>query len=220
MSTSLADPAVIRILVVDDQTLFREGLVSLLNGVRGLSVVAQAEDGQEALRQVAAELPDLVLMDVRMPRLDGIRATARIVADHPSVKVLMLASAQVDESVLEALGAGALGYVLKDADKDSLVQAIRQAARGEQVLNQDSVRTLVTAAVGGSRRRRPPGTLTERQFQILKLMALGLELKQIARGLGLSDKTVRNQASLMYAKLQVHDRAQAILYAVHRGLAA
>jgi len=220
MSGTSSAPPPVRILVVDDQTLFREGLVSLLNAVRGLSVVAEAEDGVEALRRVAAELPDVVLMDVHMPRLDGIRATAQIFARYPLVRVLMLASAQVDEVMLDALEAGALGYVLKDSDPDTLVGAIRQAARGERVLSHDSLRALATAAVAGTRRRPPPDELTERQFEILRLMSLGLELKQIGRELGISGKTVRNQASLMYAKLRVRDRAEAILYAVHKGFAA
>lgn len=210
----------VRVLVVDDQTLFREGVVELLKAESAVSVVGQAEDGLDAVRKVAALLPDVVLMDVRMPRLDGIRATARIMATHPSVRVLMLASAQVDETLLDAMRAGALGYVLKDAGRRSLVEAIMQAAQGRQTLGRDAQRVVVTAALGRARQRRPPAGLTERQFQILRLMSKGLGLKQIGRELGLSEKTVRNQASLMYARLKVHDRAQAILYAVHKGLAA
>ena len=219
MSGTSPAPPPIRILVADDQRLFREGLVSLLNGVPGLSVVAEAEDGADALRRVTAELPDVVLMDVRMPRLDGIRATEQLVARHPSVRVVILASAQVEETILEALRAGALGYVLKDADRDTLVSVIRQAARGRRVLSHDSLHALATATLGGTR-RRPPEALTARQFEILRLLSQGLESKQIGRELGISAKTVRNQASLMYAKLHVRDRAEAILYAVHKGIAA
>lgn len=210
----------VRVLVVDDQRLFREGVVELLKAESAVSVAGQAEDGQEAVRKVGALLPDVVLMDVRMPRLDGIRATARIVARHPSVHVLMLASAQVDETLLEAMRAGALGYVLKDADRESLVEAIMRAAEGRQVLGRDAQRVVVTTALGRAGHQRPPSGLTERQFQILRLMSRGLGLKQIGRELGLTEKTIRNQASLMYARLKVHDRAQAILYAVHKGFAA
>jgi DNA-binding NarL/FixJ family response regulator len=210
----------VRVLVVDDQRLFREGVVELLKAESIVSVVGQAEDGLDAVRKVAALLPDVVLMDVRMPRLDGIRATARIAARHPTVHVLMLASARQDETLLEAMRAGALGYVLKDAGRESLVEAIVQAAEGRQVLSRGAQRVVVTSALGRANRERPPAGLTERQFQILRLMSLGLGLKQIGRELGLTEKTIRNQASLMYAKLQVHDRAQAILYAVHKGLAA
>jgi DNA-binding NarL/FixJ family response regulator len=205
---------------VDDQTLFREALVELLTAEYGLDVVGQAEDGEEALRRVAALLPDVVLMDVRMPRLDGIRATARIVAAHPSVRVLMLASVQTDGSVVEALRAGAWGYVLKDAGRASVVEAIMRAAEGGHVLSQDGQRAVVAAALGRAEEEHPPAGLSARQFQILRLMSRGLDLKQIARDLGMAEKTVRNQASLMYSKLRVRDRAQAILYALHKGLAA
>jgi len=210
----------VRVLVVDDQTLFRQGLVELLKAENSVSVAGQAEDGLEAVRKVGALLPDVVLMDVRMPRLDGIRATARIVARHPSVHVLMLASAQVDETLLEAMRAGALGYVLKDADHECLVEAIMEAARGRQVLGRDAQRVVVATALGRATHQNPPAGLTDRQFQILRLMSRGLGLKQVGRELGLTEKTIRNQASLMYARLKVHDRAQAILYAVHKGFAA
>jgi DNA-binding NarL/FixJ family response regulator len=205
---------------VDDQTLFREGLVKLLKAEDGIDVVGQAEDGEDALPRVAALLPDVVLMDVRMPRLDGIRATAMIVAAHPSVRVLMLASVQTDGSVVEALRAGAWGYVLKDAGRASVVEAIMWAAEGRHVLSHDGQRAVVTAALGRAEEEHPPAGLSVRQFQILRLMSRGLDLKQIARDLGMAEKTVRNQASLMYSKLRVRDRAQAILYALHKGLAA
>jgi DNA-binding NarL/FixJ family response regulator len=208
----------VRVLVVDDQTLFREGLVELLKADQRVSLVGQAEDGEQALERIAALLPAVVLMDVRMPRLDGIRATARIVKEFPSVRVVILASVQTDDSVVEALRAGAAGYVLKDADHESLVAAILRAAAGRCVLNQEGQVAVVSAALGRLEGRPPPDGLTYRQLQILRLMALGLALKQIGLELGLSEKTVRNQASLMYAKLRIHDRAQAILYAVHKGL--
>lgn len=209
----------IRVLVVDDQTLFREGLVELLKTERDLDVVGQAEDGEDALHRVSTLLPDVVLMDVHMPRLDGIRATARIVAAHPKVRVVMLASVQTDHSVVEALRAGACGYVVKDAGRAGVVEAIVRAAEGRHVLSHDGQRAVVSAALGRAK-EHPPAGLSVRQFQILRLMTLGLELKQIARELGVAEKTVRNQASLMYARLRVHDRAQAILYALHKGLAA
>lgn len=210
----------VRVLVVDDQTLFREGVVELLNAEHGVSVVGQARDGEEALTMVAGSLPDVVLMDVQMPRLDGISATARIVARHPSVRVLILASAQSDDSVVEAMRAGALGYVLKDAGRQNLIEAIMQAAERRYVLSHDGQRAVVAEALGKVERQRPPAGLTVRQFQILRLMSLGLALKQIGRELGVTEKTVRNQASLMYANLQVHDRVQAILYALRKGLVA
>jgi DNA-binding NarL/FixJ family response regulator len=208
----------VRVLVVDDQQLFRLGLVGLLRSGTGVDVVGQAEDGDEAIELVDALLPDVVLLDVRMPRLDGIHATARIVADHPSVRVVILSSINTDDSVVEALRAGAVGYVLKDADRETVVAAILGAAEGRHVLSPGGQQAVVAAALGRVDPQSPPDGITPRQLQILRLMALGLALKQIGRELGVAEKTVRNQASLMYAKLRIHDRAQAILYAFHKGL--
>jgi DNA-binding NarL/FixJ family response regulator len=210
----------VRVVVVDDQALFRAGVVALLQGDPSVSVVGQAEDGLQAIERVSATLPEVVLMDVRMPRLDGIRATARIVAEHPSIRVLILASIQTDDSVVEAIRAGAAGYVLKDTDRASLVSAILRAAHGGQVLGRQSQAAVVGAALGKSKAQRPPDGLTLGQLKLLRLMSMGLALKQIARELGVKEKTVRNQASLMYAKLRVRDRVQAVLYAVHKGLVA
>ena len=206
-------------MVVDDQALFRAGLVALLNADASVSVVGQAEDGVQAFERVAAIMPDVVLMDVRMPRLDGIRATARIIAEHPSVRVLILAAVQTDDSVVEAMRVGAAGYVLKDSDGPGLIAAIRQAAEGRKVLSHESQVAVISAALGRAEGAHPPDGLTPSQLKLLRLMSMGLALKQIARELGVKEKTVRNQASLMYAKLRVHDRVQAVLYAVHKGLA-
>jgi DNA-binding NarL/FixJ family response regulator len=209
----------VRVVVVDDQALFRAGLVALLNADPSVSVVGQAGDGLQAVERVAAILPDVVLMDVRMPRLDGIRATARIIARHPSVRVLILAAVQTDDSVVEAMRVGAAGYVLKDSDGPALIAAIQQAAEGRKVLSHESQIAVIGAALGRPEEEHRPDGLTASQLKLLRLMSMGLALKQIARELGVKEKTVRNQASLMYAKLRVHDRVQAVLYAVHKGLA-
>ena len=209
----------VRVVVVDDQALFRAGLVALLNADPSVSVVGQAGDGLQAVERVAAILPDVVLMDVRMPRMDGIRATARIIARHPSVRVLILAAVQTDDSVVEAMRVGAAGYVLKDSDGPALIAAIQQAAEGRKVLSHESQIAVIGAALGRPEEEHRPDGLTASQLKLLRLMSMGLALKQIARELGVKEKTVRNQASLMYAKLRVHDRVQAVLYAVHKGLA-
>ena len=209
----------IRILVVDDQALFRSGIASLLSPDEGMSVIGVARDGLEAVERAGTLLPDVVLMDVRMPRMDGVTATARITARHPSVHVVILASVQTDESVVEAMRAGAVGYVHKDAGREELIDAVRRAAQGRQALGGEAQKALVTAALGKTKHVPPPDGLTSRQFQVLKLMSMGLALKQIAGELGLAEKTVRNQASLMYAKLRVRDRTQAILYALQKGIA-
>lgn len=209
----------IRVLIVDDQALFRTGIAALLGTQEGISVVGVAKDGIDAVERARKLLPDVVLMDARMPVMDGITATAKITARHPSVHVVMLASVQTDESVVEAMRAGAVGYVHKDAGREELVNAIQRAAEGRQALAGDAQRAVVAAALGKVESKPPPDGLTSRQFQVLKLMSMGLALKQIAHELGVTEKTVRNQASLMYAKLRVRDRAQAILYALHKGIA-
>lgn len=208
----------VRVLIVDDQRLFRESLAGLLRGARGISVVGLAEDGEDAIRQAEAMRPDVVLMDIVMPRLDGIHATARITAAQPEAHVVMLASDQTDESVVESLRAGSAGFIAKDTDAKTLVEAVLRAAQGRTVLDREGQRAAVAAAVGAAEAPAAPEGLSPRQFQILKLMSLGFALKQIAGELGVAEKTVRNQASLMYAKLRVGDRAQAILYAMRKGL--
>ena len=210
----------VRVLVVDDQTLFRQALAQLLSSDPRLSVAGEAEDGEDAVHKVDALMPDVVLMDVVMPRLDGIRATARIKARHPAVRVVILASDEKDETVIEAMKVGAQGYLQKDVDRDSLVEAVLQAVDGRHVLSAAAQRTVVAAALGQAEVQEPPDGLTRRQFDILRLMSIGLAFKQIGRTLGLSEKTVRNQASLLYSKLRVHDRAEAILYALHKGFGA
>ncbi|HET7419063.1 MAG TPA: response regulator transcription factor [Candidatus Dormibacteraeota bacterium] len=218
---SRTTPGLVRVLLVDDQQLFREGIARLLARDHRLSVVGQAEDGEEAISKAAALLPDVVLMDVNMPRLDGIHATARILAKHPSIRVLMLAAEQSDELVVECLRAGAVGYVIKDTDAESLRGAVLRAAQGGAVLDRKGQRAAVAAAVGTAESMTPSRSgLTRRQQQILRLMVRGLGLKQIGRELGMAEKTVRNQASQMYAKLHVSDRVQAILYGIHKGLTA
>jgi len=217
MTTRQISPP-IRVLLADDHRLFRESLARLLSGATGISVVGLAEDGEDAVRQTAAMRPDVVLMDIVMPRLDGIHATARIVEAQPEVRVVMLAAERADELVVESLRAGAVGFIAKDTDTKTLVDSVERAAQGRTVLDREGQRAAVAAAVGAAEPPALPDGLSRRQFQILKLMSLGFALKQIAGELGMAEKTVRNQASLMYAKLRVGDRAQAILYAIRKGL--
>ncbi len=210
----------IRVLIVDDQLLFRQGLVRLLEADPAISIVGQAEDGHEAVTRAAALLPDVVVMDVLMPRLDGIAATEQIVTRHPSIRVLMLSAAASDETIVDSLRAGAIGYVTKHMSREALIEAIHTAYEGRHVLSHESQLAAISAALGKNEVVPPPEGLTARQFEILKLMSLGLALKQIGRELGVAEKTIRNQASLMYRKLRVEDRAQAILYAFRKGLVA
>lgn len=209
----------LRVLVVDDQTLFREALVALLKADGRVSVVGMAEDGKVAVQKVAALLPDLVLMDVRMPRMDGIKATARIAREHPSVRIVMLAAVQGDHDVVEAMRAGAVGFVHKDAGRGELMEAIFRAAEGRSVLSADSQRAVVAAAFDKLAPQNPPDGLTARQFHVLRLMSTGLPFKQIARELGVTEKTIRNHASLIYSRLHVHGRGEAIVFALRKGFA-
>ncbi len=212
----------VRVLVVDDESLFRAGLVQLLRGDRRLNVVGSAVDGEDALRRVELLKPDVVLMDLRMPRLDGVLATGAIVERFPASRVLVLSAVHSDDLVIEALQAGAAGAIVKDSDPAALVAAILAVADGDQVMSGDLGRRVVALAArsGPVHEQTRSDGLTNRQIDILRLMASGLAAKQIARQLGISEKTVRNQSSLMYAKLHIQDRAQAILYAVRKGLVA
>lgn len=220
MPSALSGP--IRVFVVDDEALFREGLVQLLRSDKRLNVVGSAVDGEDALRRVAILRPNVVLMDLRMPRLDGVLATAKISQAFPDTRVLVLSAVRSDDLVLDALRAGASGAVVKDSTLASLVAAIMAVSDGDQVMSGDLGRRLVALASTRGPVSTQPRTdgLSERQIEILSLMASGLAPKQIARQLGISQKTVRNQSSLMYAKLRVQDRAQAILYAVKKGVVA
>ena len=199
----------VRVVVVDDQALFRTGLARLLNEDERIEVVGQAEDGLAALSVVAKLKPDVVLMDLKMPNLDGIEATRRMLANNPETKVLILTSFDADTSIIQALKAGAAGYVLKDSQADGIVSSILAVMSGERVM---------ASAVAQRVLDMLTGTITTREVEILKLLASGMANKQIAYKLGISEKTVRNHVSNMYEKLQIFDRAQAVLYAVRKGL--
>ncbi len=216
MATTLVAAA--RILVVDDQNLFRSGLVRLLEADSRVQVVGQAVDGLDVIKKVASLKPDVILMDVKMPNLDGIEATRRVVAEHPQVKILILTTFETDSYVLQALRAGASGYVLKDAHIDSIVSSILAVISGERVMASAVVNRVIEMLSGNSTPKEFYDGLTGREIEILKLIAIGQANAQIARRLDISDKTVRNHVSNMYEKLHIYDRSQAVLYAVRKGL--
>lgn len=209
----------IRVLLADDHDLFRAGLRVLLQDLDGFEVVAEAGDGREALRQVEAHRPDVVLMDLMMPGLNGLEATAQMAREFPGVRVLVLSMNAAEEFVLPAVRAGASGYVLKNARPDELEQAIRAVARGE---------TYLTPAVSGHliddyRRRTADEVdsldkLTSRQREVLQLVAEGHSSKEIARRLGLSVKTVETYRSQLMDALDIHDIAGLTRYAIRKGL--
>ena len=211
----------LRILVAEDHPLFRKGIISLLASVPEFEVVGEAPTGEEAVVRAAQLQPDVVLMDLQMPEVNGIEATRRILQESPSVRILVVTLFEDEDSVFMALRAGARGYVLKDADEEEVVHAIRAVGRGEAIFS-PAVASRVLAYFAAS----PPGgsppqafpTLTEREREILNLIAQGHPNPSIARHLSLSTKTVGNYVSNIFTKLRVADRTQAIIRAREAGL--
>jgi DNA-binding NarL/FixJ family response regulator len=206
----------IRVLLVDDQALFREALATLLEVRPEIEVVGEAADGAEALDRVAGLLPDVVLMDLHMPVLDGIAATRRLRVERPEVRVLALTTFDDDEDVFAALRAGAVGYLLKDVSGDRLVEALLAAARGESVL-QPSVAARVVARFAALPDDAPPRPqplvvpLSGRELEVLRLLADGGSNREIAAALFLAEGTVKNHVTNVLAKLGARDRTQAAL---------
>ena len=207
-----------RVLVVDDQTLFRTGLTSLLAQDERVEVVGQAVDGADAVKQAMKHKPDVVLMDIKMPNMDGIEATRQIVEQVPGVKVLMLTTFETDSQVIQALKAGASGYVLKDSSAAAIVTSIAAVLTGERVMASAVANRVLEMLTGTATPKEFYDGLTNREIEILKLLASGMANKQIAFRLKISEKTVRNHVSNMYEKLGIYDRSQAVLYAVRKGL--
>lgn len=218
-----AEPRTVRVLLVDDQALFREGLATLLAVHDDLEVVGEAADGEEALARIPSLAPDVVLMDLRMPRLGGVEATRRIAAGHPGVRVLVLTTFDDDENVFEALRAGAAGYLLKDCPSAQLAEAVRAAARGEAFL-QPVVASKVVAELNRlspyqSRANRSlPEPLSERELEVLGELARGYANREIGERLHLAEGTVKNYVSAILAKLGARDRTHAALRAREIGL--
>lgn len=213
-------PDVARVLVVDDQTVVREGLVLLLGLLPGVQVVGAAADGAEALALVDEHRPDVVLMDLRMPRMDGVEATRRIRAGHPGTQVVVLTTYSDDESVFAALRAGARGYLTKDARADDISRTIAAVLRGEAQLDPAVQRRLLEAVT--RERPRPyklPDGLTPREAEVLGLIAQGRSNAEIARALHISPATVKTHINNLFAKAGLRDRAQAVTYAYRHGLA-
>jgi len=215
--------APVRVLLVDDQALFREALATLLDVRDDVEVVGEAADGDEALRRVAALSPDVVLMDLRMPVLDGIAATRRLRAERPDVRVIALTTFDDDEDVFAALRAGAVGYLLKDVSSQRLVEAIGAAARGESVL-QPSVAAKVVARFAQLPDEAVPRPqplvvpLSDRELDVVRLLAEGRNNREIAAALFLAEGTVKNHVTNVLAKLDARDRTQAALRARELGL--
>lgn len=209
----------IRVLVVDDQTIVRRGTIALLTEVEEIQVVGEAEDGQVAIEQADALCPDVVIMDLVMPRVDGIEAIRQIHAAHPEIHILALTSFATDDKVLPAIRAGALGYFLKDANPEGLIEAIHQVAQGLPVLSPEITRRVLhefTVPANGATETEP---LTEREREVLRLVAAGMSNAQIAARLNIAEITVRTHVSRILDKLHLENRVQAALYALREGIA-
>ncbi len=217
----------IRVLLADDQDIIRTGLTIILNHQPDIEVIGQAADGLEAVEAAKQLQPDVVLMDIKMPHLNGIQATRQIVAALPKTQIIILTTYDTDDWVFDGIRAGAIGYLLKDTSGDNLAEAVRGALRGESQIDPTVARKVLREFQQvTSRRATPPQPvddepleqLTDREEDILKLLAAGLANKEIAQQLSLSEGTVKNHISAILAKLHANDRTQAVLTALKRGL--
>jgi DNA-binding NarL/FixJ family response regulator len=208
----------IRILIADDHEGFRSGLAALLGTQPGLEVAGEAATGESAVTAALALQPDVVLMDLNMPGLDGIAATRRIVDTSPHIAVLVLTMADNDAAVFDALRAGARGYLLKGADRAELTRAVRAVASGEAIFGPDVARRLMAYFATAPVRAPAFPDLSERELEVLELIARGMSNQQIVDRLVISPKTVRNHISNIFSKLQVRDRAEAVVRAREAGL--
>jgi DNA-binding NarL/FixJ family response regulator len=224
----------VTVVVADDQSAVREGLVLLLGTLPGITVAGEAADGNAAVELVATVLPQVVLMDLNMPGCDGVTATARITAEHPGTRVVVLTTYADDESIIRALQAGALGYLTKEATRAEIGRAVHAAAAGQAILDPGVQQRLLSAAArapggpGGSAAPGAPGSgasggaddeLTPREAEVLRLIAAGQSNREIARTLFVSEATVKTHVNRIFAKTGSRDRAQATRYAYTHGYA-
>ncbi|EYT80199.1 MULTISPECIES: response regulator [unclassified Streptomyces] len=213
----------IRVLIADDQQMVRQGFTVLLDTQPDIEVVGQAVDGLDAVAKVAESAPDVVLMDIRMPELNGIEATRRVTAATPGTKVLVLTTFDLDEYVYEALCAGASGFLLKDASADQLAEAVRVVAAGDALLAPGITRKLIAEFSRMNGKPRAPlkarvGDLTERETEVLSLIAQGLSNAEIAEHLVVAEQTVKTHVGRILVKLGLRDRTQAAVFAYESGL--
>jgi len=208
------------VLIVDDHALFRRGLQMVLDGESDIEVVGEAADGHQALERAQELMPDVVLMDVRMPRRSGIDATREIRDALPHVRVLMLTVSDEEADLYEAIKAGASGYLLKEVSTDEVPEAIRSVMAGQSRISPSMASKLLTEFAAWSRRTGPTSgpTLTERELEVLRLVAHGMANKDIARELFISENTVKNHVRNILEKLHLHSRMEAVVYAVRENL--
>jgi two-component system, NarL family, response regulator LiaR len=211
---------VIRVLIVDDHAIVRKGIRALLSESGGFEIVAEVADGKDAVRQAEEAQPDVILMDLLMPGMDGIEATRQITGRQPEARILVLTSFAADNKLFPAIKAGAVGYLLKDSSPEDLIRAIHQVHRGEPALHPTIARKLLQEVAHAPEQEAPPDALTAREMAVLQLIAQGLSNQEIADELIVSESTVRAHVSRILGKLHLASRTQAALYAVREGLTA
>jgi DNA-binding NarL/FixJ family response regulator len=213
----------IRVMICDDHALFRRGLIMVLESEEGMSVVGEAEDGEEAIRKAEELAPDVVLMDVRMPRVSGIEATRAIAEVNPSAKILMLTVSDEEDDLYDAIKAGATGYLLKEISIEEVADAIRAVVSGQSLISPSMASKLLTeftslAKKADEKQAVPSPRLTERELEVLKLVAQGMSNREIAGELYISENTVKNHVRNILEKLHLHSRMEAVVYAVREKL--
>jgi len=207
------------ILIVDDHTVVRDGLKALISAEPGMKVIGVAGDGLEAVSMAKDLQPDVILLDLVMPRMDGVQATLEIKKVYPQARILVLTSFSEDHMVISAIRSGAIGYLMKDTSSEDLIQAIQDTYRNKPVLGPEIARKLMEELQGGEGQTGNAGSLTDREVEILQQMALGLTNQEIADVLVLSERTVRTHVTNILAKLGLSNRTQAVLYALRAGIA-
>ena len=213
------DEEIVRVAIVDDQRLFTKGLSGLVDMLDGIEVVGVAFDGEEAVALCRKEEPDVVLMDISMPKMDGISATRQIRDLLPQTAIIILTGHEEDEHVFEGIKAGAQGYLLKDSEPEDLSRAIRMVHAGATIIAPDLAQKMLNTFESRPRSSHlAPPPLTERELEVIRALAQGMSDRQIAGTLGISEKTVRNHTSNIYRKLHIFDRTQAVIYAIREGV--
>lgn len=209
----------IRIMLADDHKVLRQGIAQVLDAQADMQVVAQADNGQDAVRLARLHQPDITLLDINMPEMDGVEAARQILAEHPQTGIIILTMYRNDELVFEAIKAGVRGYLLKEAELDELLAAVRSVARGEAAIDPVIAgRVLDQIRQPKAIKNASEPILAERDVEILRLLAQGLSNQEIASQLAIAEKTVRNRLSLIFSQLELKNRTQAALYAMRHGL--
>jgi len=219
----VTDPERIRVLIVDDHALFRRGLMLVLESEDGIEVVGEADDGEDAVAKAEQLMPDVVLMDVRMPRISGIEATRRVAEALPTSKIIMLTVSDEEEDLYEAIKAGATGYLLKEISIEEVADAVRAVTQGQTLISPSMASKLIAefsnlAKRANDQQQVPVPRLTERELEVLRLVAQGITNREIADQLFIAENTVKNHVRNILEKLHLHSRMEAVLYAVREKL--